>query len=107
IAIYRAILFNKAAAGGSDIPWHQDGGALWGLSDPPTLQIWTALDDAPRGGGCLEFLPRSHLAGLATPLGGVVPQRLVEQAEAERRALGVPVAAGEALLIHHHVWHRS
>lgn len=107
IALYRAIVFNKGAAGGSDVPWHQDGGALWGLSAPPTLQIWTALDAAPLDGGCLEFVPGSHHAGLATPLGGVVPPARVAAAEAERRAVAVPVAAGESLLIHNWVWHRS
>lgn len=107
IALYRAILFNKGAFGGSDIPWHQDGGALWGLSEAPTLQIWTALDDAPVDGGCIEFVPGSHRGGLATPLGGVVPRSQVVQAEAERRAIPVPVAAGEALLVHNWVWHRS
>ena len=107
ISLYRAILFNKGAAGGSDIPWHQDGGDLWGLSEPPTLQIWTALDDAPIGGGCLEFLPGSQRGGLATPLGGVVPRALVAAADAERRAIAVPARAGEALLIHNWVWHRS
>jgi hypothetical protein len=107
VALYRGILFNKAKTGGSDIPWHQDGGALWGLSEPPTLQIWTALDDAPLGGGCLEFVPGSHLEGLATPLGGVVPRNVVARADAERRAVAVPVEAGEVLLVHNHVWHRS
>jgi len=107
ISLYRAILFNKGAAAGSDLPWHQDGGDLWGLSQPPTLQIWTALDDAPLGGGCLEFLPGSHQFGLATPLGGVVPRAQVAAAEAEQRAVPMPVRAGEALLIHNWVWHRS
>jgi phytanoyl-CoA hydroxylase len=107
IALYRAIVFNKGAAGGSDVPWHQDGGALWGLSAPPTLQIWTALDAAPVDGGCLEFVPGSHHSGLATPLGGVVPPARVAAAEADRRAVAVPVAAGESLLIHNWVWHRS
>lgn len=107
IALYRAIVFNKGAAGGSNVPWHQDGGALWGLSEPPTLQIWTALDDAPTDGGCLEFVPGSHRAGLATALGGVVPPAQVAAAEAEGRAIAVPVAAGESLLIHNWVWHRS
>jgi hypothetical protein len=107
IALYRAILFNKGAGGGSDVPWHQDGGALWGLSLPPTLQIWTALDDAPTDGGCLEVVPGSHQAGLATPLGGVVPPARVAEAEAQRRAVPVPVAAGESLLVHNFVWHRS
>lgn len=107
IALYRAIVFNKGPAGGSDVPWHQDGGALWGLSEPPTLQIWTALDDAPLGGGCLEFVPGSHHSGLVTPLGGVVPPARVAEAEADRRAVAVPVVAGESLLIHNWVWHRS
>jgi hypothetical protein len=107
VSLYRAILFNKGAAAGSDLPWHQDGGDLWGLSQPPTLQIWTALDDAPLDGGCLEFLPGSHRGGLATPLGGVVPRSLVAAADADRRAVPVPARAGEALLIHTWVWHRS
>jgi hypothetical protein len=107
VSLYRAILFNKGSAGGSDIPWHQDGGALWGLSEPPELQIWTALDDAPGDGGCLEFVPGTHRDGLATPLGGVVPRDLVMARGAEQRAVAVPVRAGEALLIHNWVWHRS
>ena len=107
VSLYRAILFNKSSAGGSNIPWHQDGGDLWGLSEPPLLQIWTALDDAPLGGGCLEFLPRTHLEGLATPLGGVVRRDLVAARDADRHAVALPAQAGEALLIHNWVWHRS
>lgn len=107
VAIYRAILFNKGEAGGSPIPWHQDGGDLWGLSAAPTLQVWTALDDAPSDGGCLEILPGSHRWGLATPLGGVVPRIQVEDERANELAVKVPVRAGEALLVHNWVWHRS
>lgn len=107
ITIYRAILFNKGAAAGSDIPWHQDGGDLWGLSAPPTLQIWTALDPAPADGGCLEFVPGSHRSGLATPLGGIVPRAQIAASRAAERAVKIPVEAGEALLIHNDVWHRS
>ncbi|HZH02435.1 MAG TPA: phytanoyl-CoA dioxygenase family protein [Myxococcaceae bacterium] len=107
VVLYRAILFNKGPAGGSDIPWHQDGGKLWGLSRTPELQIWTALDDAPEGGGCLEVIPGSHLWGLATELGGVVPADRVREAGAERHRLTLPVVAGEGLLVHNLVWHRS
>lgn len=107
VALYRAILFNKSAQGSTEIPWHQDGGRLWGLSQEPALQVWTALDDAPRGGGCLEFVPGSHRGGLATPLGGVVPAEQVAAAGAEARAVPLPAAAGEAVLLHPHVWHRS
>ncbi len=105
--IYRAILFNKAAVGGSDIPWHQDDGKLWGLSQNPELQIWLAIDDAPVDGGCIEVLPGTHRQGLVTPLGGVVPADRVREAKADERKLALPAKAGECLLIHNHVWHRS
>ena len=107
VALYRCILFNKAAAGGSDIPWHQDGGKLWGLSEDPHLQVWTALDDAPQGGGCLEVVSGSHAWGLATALGGVVPPNQVAEREAEARAVALPAVAGESILVHNVLWHRS
>ncbi len=107
VVLYRAIVFSKGEGGGSDLPWHQDGGKLWGLSREPDVQIWTALDDAPVGGGCLEVVPGTHGAGLATPLGGVVSRQQVVQADAERRAVALPVVAGEVLLLHNHLWHRS
>lgn len=115
VTLYRAFLMNKHAGGGSDLPWHQDGGDFWGLDRDPTLQIWTALDDAPVDGGCVEVAPGTHRAGLATPLGGVVPKDKLERAAAEGpfsdegrlATLLLPAIAGEVILIHNHVWHRS
>jgi hypothetical protein len=107
VSIYRAVLFTKPARGGTDLPWHQDGGRFWGVDRDPILQIWTALDDAPVEAGCVEVLPMSHREGLATPLGGVVPSELVRAKDANVRAVAVPARAGEALLIHNHMWHRS
>jgi phytanoyl-CoA hydroxylase len=107
IAIYRAVLFTKGAGGGSELPWHQDAGVFWGLDRDPPLQIWTALDDAPVEAGCVEVVPGSHAGGLATRLGGVVPERLVHESNAESRLLHLPARAGESLLIHNYLWHRS
>lgn len=107
ISIYRAVSFAKAARVGSDLPWHQDGGRFWGLDRDGELQVWTALDDASIEAGCLEFVPGSHLAGLATPLGGVVPDVRVGAEGASSRAVAVPAAAGDIVLIHNYVWHRS
>jgi hypothetical protein len=107
VAIYRAVLFNKAAGGSSAIPWHQDAGRFWGLDRDPVLQVWTALDDAPKDAGCVSYVPGTHRGGRATPLGGVVPAALVDRDDAVSREVHVPAVAGEVLLIHNHVWHRS
>ena len=107
IALYRAVLFTKSAAGGTALPWHQDGGRFWGLDRAPQLQIWTALDDCPLAAGCVEVVDGSHAAGLATAEGGVISDALLRAADAERRALPLPARAGEGLLIHNHLWHRS
>lgn len=107
IALYRAVLFTKSAAGGTALPWHQDGGRFWGVDRAPELQIWTALDDCAVDAGCVEVLDGSHAAGLATAEGGVIADTLLHAADAEQRALPVPARAGESLLIHNHLWHRS
>jgi phytanoyl-CoA dioxygenase PhyH len=107
VALCRAVLFTKAAGGGTALPWHQDGGSFWGLTRDPELQIWTALDDAPAEAGCLELVPGTHLSGLATPLGGVIPDDVVARSGHAGRSILVPARAGEALLLHNHCWHRS
>jgi hypothetical protein len=107
IVVYRAMIMSKPREGGTDLPWHQDGGQFWGIDRDPVLQIWTALDDAPVEAGCVEVLDRSHVEGLATPNGGVVPRDMVEARDADEKALRLPVRAGDVLLVHNHVWHRS
>jgi ectoine hydroxylase-related dioxygenase (phytanoyl-CoA dioxygenase family) len=107
VAIYRAVIMSKKAEGGSFLPWHQDGGKFWGLDRDPQLQIWTALDDAPEEAGCVEVIPGTHRAGLVTPLGGVVPENFVAARSVEPSPVCVQARAGEVILIHNHVWHRS
>jgi hypothetical protein len=107
IALYRAVVFTKSAAGGTELPWHQDGGDFWGVDRPPTLQIWTALDDVALEAGCVEAIVGSHARGLATPQGGTIPNALVEDDLRAGRSRMLPARAGEAYLIHNRVWHRS
>lgn len=106
ISLYRAVLFTKSASGGHLLPWHQDGGKMWGIDRDPGMQIWVALDDAPIEAGCLEIIPGSHKDGLATPLGGVVPEAIVDSKIAAASVF-LPARAGEALLLHNYLWHRS
>lgn len=107
VTVYRAIVMTKPEGGGTPLPWHQDGGRFWGIDREAALQVWTALDDAPIDGGCLEVVPGSHARGLATPLGGVVPAELVAERDADARAIPLPARAGEVILLHNHLWHRS
>ncbi len=107
IAIYRAVLFNKPANGGTVLPWHQDAGSMWGLDRDPVLQIWTALDDSSPESGCVEVLEGSHHQGLATRLGGMVPEEIVARGIDESRIIPIVARAGESFLIHSLVWHRS
>ena len=69
--------------------------------------FWTALDDAPEEAGCVEVFPGSHKWGLAAPIGGVVPEAHVERREANARRVPVPARAGEVILIHNYLRHRS
>lgn len=105
ITLYRACIFNKSIEGGTELPWHQDGGQFWGIDRNPTLQIWTALDDTPLEAGAIELIPRTHSAGLRTPFGGSISPEIV--AARGEPSLFLPAKAGEAILIHNHVWHRS
>jgi ectoine hydroxylase-related dioxygenase (phytanoyl-CoA dioxygenase family) len=105
VVLYRAILMTKSRTGGTVLPWHQDAGSFWGLDRDPDLQIWTALDDAPEDGGCVEVVPKSHATGLATPLGGMIPDAIAHTRDAE--AVPLPAQAGESLLLHNLLWHRS
>jgi phytanoyl-CoA hydroxylase len=108
ISVYRALMFNKSAeTGGSNLPWHQDGGKFWGLDREPELQVWTAIDDAPEQAGCVEVVPGTHLRGLASPLGGVIQAPYLDNHLATTHALKLPAKAGEVLLLHNHLWHRS
>jgi len=107
VSLYRAVLWNKASRAGTELPWHQDDGSFWGIDRRPSLQIWTALDDAPADAGCLEVVPGTHHDGLASPEGGTVQRHRLEAAGAERNAIRLTARAGEAILLHNHLWHRS
>jgi hypothetical protein len=112
IALYRAILMTKPARtergpGGTLLPWHQDAGALWGLDRSPRVQLWTALDDAPRDAGCMVFAKGTHLEGLASALGGIVPPSVHGLHPAALDPVVVPAKAGDVVLLDNLVWHAS
>ena len=78
---------------------------LGARSDPIAPDLDGARRRARRG-RLRRGSPGSHKQGLATPLGGVIPHEHVARCAADA-SLPLPAAAGEALLLHNHVWHRS
>ena len=54
--------FCKLPHDGKAVAWHQDA-SYWPLTPSKTVTVWLAIDDADRENACMQFLPRSHLAG--------------------------------------------
>lgn len=70
--LFRAMVMNKPASQGTQLPWHQDGGDVWALDRDPLITIWMALDDATAANGCVEVLPGSHRLGLLSQQGSTI-----------------------------------
>ena len=108
----------KEAVHGSVWPWHQDYGQwrLDGIQAPDMTTVMIMLDDASEIGGCLYFLPGSHMLGRKEPYWNdttgynlhALPAEDVTAALAE---LGEPVAvagkAGDAAVFHCNLFHAS
>jgi hypothetical protein len=106
VSIFRAMFMNKPAHHGTVLPWHQDIGEGWGLDRNPIITIWTALDEATAANGCMQIVPGSHKLGVLNP------QHFVTEADQarytqEQDVVDLEVAAGEAILLHNFLLHRS
>lgn len=107
ISIYRAMVFNKPAQAGTDLPWHQDGGEWWGLDRDPQIFVWTALDEANAQNGCVQVVPGSHKLGILSRRGHTLSEENLKQHDIESRAVNLEVARGESVLMHNFLVHRS
>ena len=107
VAAFRAMFMNKPANAGTLLPWHQDRWAH--LDRDPLITLWTALDPATQENGCVEIIAGSHRWGLLNPQHGsgfVTPEQ-GEQAMKENPTEFVEMEAGEAVLMHNWLLHRS
>ncbi len=107
VAAFRAMFMNKPASAGTLLPWHQD---RWSnLDRDPLITLWTALDPATIENGCVEVIAGSHKWGLLNPTHGsgfVTPEQ-GERAMAENPTLFLEMEAGESVLMHNWLLHRS
>jgi len=89
--------------------WHQDNG--YGELDPyNAITCLTALDDADEENGCLWLVPGSHKTGqfiVAHSLGDKRKSREIALDVDESKAVPMPMRAGESLVFHCHMLHKS
>jgi polysaccharide pyruvyl transferase WcaK-like protein len=107
VSIFRAMVMNKPARQGTHLPWHQDGGDVWKLDRDPLVTIWVALDAATREKGCLQVIPGSHRLGLLSRQGSTLSAEHARRYCPEKDVLHLEVEAGEGLLLHNWLVHRS
>lgn len=107
VSIFRAMMMNKPANQGTHLPWHQDAGDVWKLDRDPLVTIWIALDDATQANGCLEVVPGSHTLGLLSKQGSTISATDVATHCPVEAVTHVEIAAGEAILLHNWLLHRS
>lgn len=107
IAAFRAMFMNKPARQGTLLPWHQD---RWThLDRDPLITVWTALDPATIANGCVQVIPGSHHLGLVNPEhpSGFLNEAQVREFAPDDKAVYLELAAGEAVLLHNWLLHRS
>lgn len=107
ISLYRAMFMNKPAARGTVLPYHQDAGAQWQLDRDPYVTIWTALDDAAIANGCVQVIPGSHKLGLLSEQGHTITAEQEALYCPEDRSEYIELPAGEVVLLHNLLLHRS
>lgn len=107
IACFRAMFMNKPARQGTLLPWHQDAWAY--LDRQPLVTVWTALDPATKANGCVQVIPGSHRLGRINPddYSGYLNAAQVAEHCPEDKIVYAEMAAGEVLLLHNWLLHRS
>lgn len=107
ISVFRAMFMNKPAHRGTVLPYHQDGGSQWQLDREQFVTVWTALDDATIENGCVQIVPGSHKLGLLSERGHTITPEQEAAYAPDEQSIYLEAKAGEAILLHNYVLHRS
>jgi phytanoyl-CoA hydroxylase len=106
VSVFRSMFMNKPAKWMQELAWHQDVGAGWGIDRDPIVTVWTALDTATTGNGCMQVVPGSHRQGV------INERHFLDEEERRLHApedavIDLEAEAGEAILLHNYLLHRS
>ncbi len=107
VSIFRAMVMNKPAGQGTELPWHQDGGDVWALDRDPLMTVWIALDAANAANGCVEVIPGSHRLGLLTAQGSTLDPEESRRVCPSDSVTPLEVEPGHGVLMHNWLVHRS
>jgi hypothetical protein len=107
VSIYRAMFMNKPARRGTHLPYHQDGGTQWQLSQDPFVTVWTSLDEATAENGCVQVIPGSHHLGLLSERGHTITPEQEARLAPDDQRVDLGARAGEVYLLHNLLLHRS
>lgn len=99
--------FNKYGEGedaSAFVAWHQDV-TFWGLEPPYAITAWYAVDDSDQENGCMQVLPKTHIAGIqehgkSGTTGNLlsINQEVAVTAEMAGTAVDLPLKAGQMSL---------
>jgi len=106
VSVFRSMFMNKPANWDQTLAWHQDIGTGWGIDSNPTMTIWTALDTAKAGNGCMQIVPGSHRHGIVNERHFLSEEEVAQYAPSHA-VIDLEAEAGEAILLHNFLLHRS
>lgn len=111
ILCWNTNLFIKEPNDPAFVSWHQDS-TYWGLDPADVVTAWLAISDAPVESGAMKFVAGSHLSQIAHrdtfDADNLLSRgQVAEVAVDERRAVDVPLRAGEFSLHHIRLMHGS
>jgi hypothetical protein len=107
VSCFRAMFMNKPARKGTFLPFHQD---RWDFLDrDPLITLWTALDPATVGNGCVQVVPGTHKLGLVNPShgSGFLTQEQADKLCPVEKRVFLELQPGESMLLHNWLIHGS
>src|SRR5262245_14577107 len=106
-AVSRSMFMHTPALLGTVLHYPQVVGLGWRLNPNPPMTICTALDDATVENGCVQVIPGSHKLGLLSERGHTITAEQEAAYCADENSVFLEAKAGEGLLIHTWLMHRS
>ena len=81
-------------------------GIGWRIDTNPIVTVWTALDDATTATGCMQIVPGSNKHGIINER-HFLPAEQEPQYTPPEAVIDLEAEAGEAILLHNFLLHRS